>query len=204
MLPALSQTPWQVWRGTPPFLFLYAPPPPFPLTQNPVSAPLSLHANGALPGAVPSEWLFEQNLFVCPHCYQLVANSRHSTHLQQSTQSQIANISSHSLLSIQDLQTNQELPTFAKVCQLNHPTLRFVPAKARPAFARALSSTLKDILLHNTEESWLKLFMLPKCVLPSLKQKGVTNPHPSIEFLCKLWLDNDLEDPLGNGKTQGQ
>ena len=31
-------TPWQVWRGTPPFPSLYAPPPP-PLTQNPVSAP---------------------------------------------------------------------------------------------------------------------------------------------------------------------
>ena len=30
VLPALSQTPWQVWRGTPPFLFLYAPPPPLP------------------------------------------------------------------------------------------------------------------------------------------------------------------------------
>ena len=81
----------------------------------------------------------------------------------------------------------------SEVCQLNHPTLRFVPAKARPAFARALSSTLKDILLHNTEESWSKLFMLPKSVLPFLKQKGVTNPHTPIESLCKLWLDNDLK-----------
>ena len=150
---------------------------------------MSIHANGTLPGAVPSEWLLAQNLFVCPHCYQLVANSRHSTHLQQCTQSQIVNIS-HSFPSIQD--SNQELPTFAEECQLNHPTLRFVLAKARPAFAWALSSTLKDILLHNTEETWLKLFMLPKCVLPSLKHKGVTNPHTSVESLCKLWLDNDL------------
>ena len=40
VLTALSQTPWQVWRGTPPFPSLYAPlPPPPPLTQNPVSAP---------------------------------------------------------------------------------------------------------------------------------------------------------------------
>ena len=140
---------------------------------------------------------------LCPHCYQLVANSRHSTHLQRCTQSQIFNIS-HSLPLIRDSQTNQELPTFAEVCQLNHPTLRFVPAKARPAFARALSSTLKDILLHNTEEAWLKLFMLPKCVLPSLKYKGVTSPHTTIESLCKLWLDNDLITLWAMAKKQGQ
>ena len=35
LLTALSQTPWEVWRGTPPFPSLLMP----PLTQNPVSAP---------------------------------------------------------------------------------------------------------------------------------------------------------------------
>ena len=38
VLTGLSQTPWQVWRGTPPFPSLYA-----PLTQNPVSAPGMVH-----------------------------------------------------------------------------------------------------------------------------------------------------------------
>ena len=78
-----------------------------------------------------------------------------------------------------------DLPTFDQVCQLNHPTLRYIPAKARPAFARALSSSLRDVLQKNAEDAWLKLFMLPKCVLPSLRHKGNHNPHKSIESLCK-------------------
>ena len=87
---------------------------------------------------------------------------------------------------------SHNLPTFEEVCQLNHPTLRYIPAKARPAFAKAVSSALRDVLLKNTEEAWLKLFMLPKCVLPSLKHKGSHNPHVAIESLCKMWLNNDL------------
>eukprot|EP00731_Ephydatia_muelleri_P025776 Em0017g859a len=70
-------------------------------------------------------------------------------------------------------QINQNLPTFEE-------------------FARALSTALKEVLRHNSEEAWLKLFMLPKCVLPSLKQRGVVNPHTPIESLCKMWLNNDL------------
>ena len=82
--------------------------------------------------------------------------------------------------------------TFLEVCQLNHPTLRYIPAKARPAFAKAVSSALRDVLLKSTEDAWLKLFMLPKRVLPSLKHKGSHNPHIAIESLCKMWLNNDL------------
>ena len=34
-----------------------------------------------------------------------------------------------------------------------------------PAFARVLSDVLKSICYENSEEAWLRLFMLPKCVL---------------------------------------
>eukprot|EP00731_Ephydatia_muelleri_P021341 Em0013g1068a len=153
---------------------------------------MSLHASGALPGQVPAEWLLDQNLFVCPHCSQLVANTRQASHLQHCSQS-LTNQIAHLQSSIApEPQINQNLPTFEEVCQLHHPTLRFVPTKARPAFARALSTALKEVLRHNSEEAWLKLFMLPKCVLLSLKQRGVVNPHTSIESLCKMWLNNDL------------
>ena len=153
---------------------------------------MSLHASGALPGQVPAEWLLDQNLFVCPHCSQLVANTRQASHLQHCPQS-LTNQIAHLQSSIApEPQINQNLPTFEEVCQLHHPTLRFVPTKARPAFARALSTALKEVLRQNSEEAWLKLFMLPKCVLPSLKQRGVVNPHTPIESLCKMWLNNDL------------
>ena len=85
-----------------------------------------------------------------------------------------------------------DLPTFADVCQLRCPTLRFVPKKARPSFARALSSTLWYVLAENSEEAWLKVFMLPKCVLPSLKSKGRHFKHTPIKVLCDLWAKEEF------------
>ena len=153
---------------------------------------MTLYAKGALPGIVPSKWLSEHNMFVCPSCSQQVANSRHASHLHQCSQRCIAPVSLQKRVSIPSSDASQDLPTFDQVCQLNHPNLRYIPAKARPAFARALSSSLRDVLQKNTEDAWLKLFMLPKCVLPSLRHKGNHNPHKSIEFLCNMWLNNDL------------
>ena len=64
-------------------------------------------------------------------------------------------------------QPEPSLPTFEEVCILNQPTLRFIPSGSRPAFARALSSALRGVIHDNSEDAWLKLFMLLKCVLPS-------------------------------------
>ena len=139
-------------------------------------------------------WLRDHNAYVCHSCFQLVANSRHASHLRRCPQRCITSTQLSSILPSTNLQSHasQVLPTFDQVCQLNHPTLRFVPAKARPAFARALSSALRGVLQKNSEEAWLKLFMFPKCVLPSLKHKGNHNPHTPIESLCNMWLRNDL------------
>ena len=96
---------------------------------------MSLHASGALPGQVPAEWLSDQNLFVCPNCSQLVANTRQASHLQRCSQ-RLTNQTAHLQSPIApEPQINLSLPTFEEVCQLHHPTLRFVPTKARPAFA---------------------------------------------------------------------
>ena len=103
---------------------------------------MSLHASGALPGQVPAKWLLDQNLFVCPNCSQLVANTRQASHLQRCSQ-RLTDQTAHLQSPIApEPQINLSLPTFEEVCQLHHPTLRFVPTKARPAFARALSSAL--------------------------------------------------------------
>ena len=125
-------------------------------------------------------------MFVCPSCSPPVANFRHASHLRQCPHRCMAPVSLQLPVSIPDL------PTFDQVCQLNHPTLWYIPAKARPAFARALSSSLRDVLQKNTEDAWLKHFMLPKCVLPSLRHKGNHKPHMPIESLCNMWFSNDL------------
>ena len=51
-----------------------------------------------------------------------------------------------------------------------------IPAEFRHAFARVLVSTLSNILYVNMVESWTKLFMLPKCVLPSAPHHGHRQP----------------------------
>eukprot|EP00731_Ephydatia_muelleri_P007198 Em0003g1446a len=99
--------------------------------------------------------------------------------------------------------SNVPLPTFNEVCQLNLPTLPFIPTKAKPAFAKALSSTLRAVIETNTEQAWLKLLMLPKCVLPSVKRSGShTHPAPSSESLCRRWLDNEVESLWSMAKSR--
>ena len=163
---------------------------------------MTLHAKGALPGSVSSEWLRAQNVFVCPSCSQLVSNSRQASHLHQCPMRSITPVSLQQPVPTPSSDASHNLPTFEEVCQLNHPTLRYIPAKARPASAKAVSSALRDVLLKNTEDAWLKLFMLLKCVLPSLKHKGSHNPHIAIESLCKMWLNNDLSTLWTMTKSQ--
>ena len=113
----------------------------------------------------------------CPHCSQPVANSRMISHSRKCsgvevTLSQIENEPSNSNDLSFNIQPSVTLPTFEEVSQLYLPTLRFIPSKSRPAFAKALSSALRCVISENTEEAWLKLFMLPKCALPSTKHVG--------------------------------
>ena len=83
------------------------------------------------------------------------------------------------------LDTDSTLPSFEDICKLQCNTIRHIPAKSRPAFALILSATLRSALNANDEMSWLKLFLLPKCVLVSSKHRG---RHPmSIGHLCNLW-----------------
>eukprot|EP00731_Ephydatia_muelleri_P000989 Em0001g989a len=91
-----------------------------------------------------------------------------------------------------NIQLPVTLPTFEEVCHLNFPTLRFIPSKSRPAFAKALSSALRCVISENTEEAWLKFCILPKCLLPSTKRGGHHEKLKPIDFLCNLWANNDL------------
>ena len=103
---------------------------------------MNLHSQGVFPGEVPTWWLEEHNLSVCTHCLQLVAVSRFASHLEKCP----TNVSgSHSFLhsSLADSSPSENqipaLPSFDVVCELQCPTIRYIPHKARPAFARVLS-----------------------------------------------------------------
>ena len=156
---------------------------------------MNLHSQGVFPGEVPTWWLEEQDLSVCTHCLHLVVVSRFASHLEKCP----ANVSGgHSFLhsSFADSSPSENqipaLPSFHIVCELQCPTIRYIPHKARPAFAQVLSDILKSICYENSDEAWLRLFMLPKCVLRATRRSGRNCKHPSIEQLCNLWSQGDI------------
>ena len=121
---------------------------------------MSFHAGGMFPGEVPRSWLNDENLFICSLCNQLVSNARTSSH-RQCCRSRANSMGPAAIPpNLPSLPSNQGLPSLKEVFQLRCPTLRFIPAKSRPAFAQVLSSTLRLVVSENSEEAWLKLFML--------------------------------------------
>ncbi|KAL5491482.1 hypothetical protein EMCRGX_G016778 [Ephydatia muelleri] len=87
----------------------------------------------------------------------------------------------------------RDLVLFKDVFKLKCATIRHIPAKARPIFAKVLSAALREVLNKNTQEAWLNLFMLPKCVLLPSSRKGRHHQNSSIISLCKLWLKSEFQ-----------
>ena len=153
---------------------------------------MTLHAQGFFSGAVPGSWLQEQDLFVCPNCQQLVANSRPSSHLRKCTHATAAP-SSLSLLSVQVADPSlSPLPTFESVCKLPGRTVWHIPLKDRLAFALVLSSALRSAVHDNSEDAWLKLLMLSKCVLLAPKRAGRHHKPVPISRLCAQWSKGEF------------
>ena len=151
-----------------------------------------LHAQGVLPGLVPITWLQEHGLFICPNCLSLVATSHTNSHQKKCTHSfEPSIVPTSDAIAISD--GRWELPTFEEICKLQCRTLHHIPASAKPAFAAVLSSALRSVLYDNTEESWIKLFMLPKCILSSSKRRGRHHKPTSIKYLCELWSNENFE-----------
>ena len=142
------------------------------------------HALGIFSGEVPISWLNKRGLFICPRCRQLVSSSRSLSHQRRCCGNFSAQLPSSPTLPSPPLNS---LPTLDEVFSQKCSTIRFIPSKFRHDFARALASTLSNILYNNTVESWLKLFMLPKCVLPSAPRRGRRHHPTDIKLLCEAW-----------------
>ena len=159
-----------------------------------------MHMQNILPGDIPLEWLQEQDSFISLQCHQIVVLAL----IPRSAvgQSEALGLLEYQLPPPQPLLTMQgisegsapeaSLPSFEAVCHLQCATIRHIPQKARPSFARVLSDSLRSVCVSNSEEAWLKLFMLPKCVLRASLQGGHKHKSHSIEELCRLWSDGHL------------
>ena len=143
------------------------------------------HAMGVLPGSVPDTWLQDFNLYICQHCHSLVANSQLLSHENQCIPL-VSGLHINTTISPTQCSSTDTLPSLLEVCELQCPTIRFIPNKAKPIFAYVLSSCLRAIASENIIESWTKMLMLPKCVLPSTKHRGCHNKPVRIEALCDL------------------
>ena len=161
------------------------------------------HLRGVYQGEVPTTWLKEHNLCICSHCSSFVASSRWASHQLKCYALSLG----HEVSSTSDLLAQPNtvippelgynlhlLPPLDDICSLKSPTIRFVPKRARLGFAKVLSSVLKEIISDNSVTSWLKLMMLPKCVLPSCQRRGRHNKPVPIEFLCDLWMQNQFNE----------
>ena len=149
------------------------------------------HAKGLFGGEVPITWLQEHRLHICDVCSDLVAISQFPIHQRSCVANRLNNIGLETPL-VDSQSQPVELPSFEDICSLRCPTMRFIPHRAKPSFARVLSSVLFDIILQNSVAAWKKLFMLPKCVLPTAKRAGRHNHPVSIELLCDLWSKGHL------------
>ena len=164
---------------------------------------MTLHVQGFFSGSVPDSWLQEQDLFVCPRCRGLVTNSRFSSHQLKCP---LVN-NSLRLSALPPPSTTgsmpSPLPTFEAICELPIRTVRHIPAKDRQAVALALSSSLRAAVFENTQEAWLKVFMLPKCILFASKRRGRHHKPIPIRELCDLWSKGHFDVLWNMASNQG-
>ena len=164
---------------------------------------MTLHAQGFFSGSVPDSWLQEQDLYVCPHCRDLVANSRFSSHQLKCP---LVN-NSLRLSALPPPSTTgsmpSPLPTFEAICELPVRTVRHIPAKDRQAVALALSSSLRAAVFENTQEAWLKVFMLPKCILFASKHRGRHHKPITIRESCDVWSKGHFDVLWNMASNQG-
>ena len=110
-------------------------------------AHMNLHAQNVLPGDIPIEWLEDQDSYICQGCHQIISNSRLSSHSSRCGGLTAINTPNPTHLqppSSNGSPSNVPLPTFNEVCQLNLPTLPFIPTKAKPAFAKARLPSIRS------------------------------------------------------------
>ena len=165
-------------------------------------AHMTLQAQNILPGDIPLEWLQEQDSFICLQCHQIVASSHFGSHSEKCSgsirgpRSSEASIASTTTAPGQGTSEGSapeaSLPSFEAVCHLQCATIRHIPQKVRPSYARVLSDSLRSVCVSISEEAWIKLFMLPKCVLRASRRGGHKHKSHSIEELCRLWTDGHL------------
>ena len=152
---------------------------------------MTLHAQGVFPGDVPITWLEPTLGF--PHIPKNVLEGQqlpyaHKTHPHLLM---IHLLKFHPLTNLS--QVSLHLRRCAFLISQHCASFRQDPGLPLPEHCHQLCGVIQE----NSEEVWPKLFMLPKCVLPSLRHQGRHDKPLPVDVLCNMWTDNDM-GPLWN------
>ena len=158
------------------------------------------HLSGQLAGRVPAQWLIERGKVQCRVCGLGVA-SRLEVHptCRPSERRQRR----------PEQQTSAEgatpvLPTLPDVCNGRVRTLKYVPAKAKAAWAKALVRSLALVVHLNTLSAWTEFAMLPACTLCPPPRQGHSSSADTAAFTLdrlsrweagertSLWVDRTV------------
>jgi hypothetical protein len=144
------------------------------------------HIDGMLPGKPSLSAFADINYIACRFCHHFFRGvSQHERFCAKKLSQPPPD---------PDLMEDLPLPSLDEICSSYRPTLSFVPAAHRQAWARVLFLELDRVALDNSLEAWTRLFMLPKCVLIVPKRGGRRNRGDrfSISELCAFWEEGQL------------
>ena len=145
------------------------------------------HANGRLLGAIPPEWLEDNQLNQCTVCSKLLSRRFGDTcpRCRPALLQQVPRPS-----------TGRPLPTdwpsLDDVLTTNIPTKAYVPKGAKRLWAQCLTVSLSQVVRYNDERAWLELLALPNMVLRAGFRGGKKNKRRNetdTRQRCQAWLD---------------
>ena len=121
---------------------------------------LNAHCAGLHDGRIPDRWLQDFKKVLCPEC-GMVCSARNQccTRCWPARRAAVpAAVPTPAAVAI-------DLPSLAAVQSEDIPTLKHVPLRARPQWARALRLALGDVETRKSLDAVVQLMMLPKCCL---------------------------------------
>ncbi len=152
---------------------------------------LNAHCAGLHDGRIPDGWLRDFGKILCPQCGMVCAARN-----QCCTRCWPARRAALPAAQAATATMAANLPSLADVQSTDIPTLKHVPLRARPQWARAVRLALGDVEAQRSHDSLVQLLMLPKCCLclPASGRGGRKHRKQSERYtLSRLarWADGE-------------
>jgi len=95
---------------------------------------------------------------------------------------------------------DHSLPPIHEICELRVPIIKIIPRDYRKVWAQTLEQCLIDISIKKDESCWLKLLILPKCVLVAPKNSKKIKPWLKSRF--ELWKKGEYLELWNDAKER--